>query len=92
MRPIHILSGIVFLALAFLSVTSFYTVDEGERAVIITQGKIVGVSEPGFHWKWPFITEAHTVSLRDGLAQYENIEAYTRDAQTATIHKVSREG
>ena len=32
---------------------SFYTVDEGERGVVIRTGEITGVATPGLHWKLP---------------------------------------
>lgn len=93
MSPSTIFKSVVLgiVALVGLSVVtgSFYTVDEGERAVVVTQGKVAGVSEPGFHWKAPFISDAHVVSLRDGLAEYSEVQAYTRDAQVATVHRIS---
>ncbi|OWZ90418.1 hypothetical protein B9J07_27925 [Sinorhizobium sp. LM21] len=68
---------------------SFYTVDEGEKSVITRNGAVVGVAEAGFHWKMPFMDTTHPVSLRDGMIPFENIEAYTSDGQTATVHAIS---
>lgn len=68
---------------------SFYTVDEGEKAVITRNGAIVDVAGPGFHTKTPFVDDANTVSLRDGMISFDEIQVYTQDGQTATVHKVS---
>ena len=79
---------VAFLALGIVG-GSFYTVDEGEKAVITRNGAVVGVAEPGFHTKTPFIDDTTSVSLRDGMLSYEDIKAYTRDGQTATVHRIS---
>lgn len=75
---------IVLLVLSFVG-GSFYTVDEGERAVVTSQGKISGVSQPGFHWKLPFITEAHIISVRTQALEFKNEPVYTADRQTANV-------
>ncbi|NPD15295.1 hypothetical protein HOY34_08795 [Xinfangfangia sp. D13-10-4-6] len=43
---------------------SFYTVDEGERGVIVSFGTVQGTADPGIHFKMPIITSVHTVPLR----------------------------
>lgn len=90
MRPISLALG-AFLALFVLSTAlgSFYQIDEGERGVIITNGKVTGTVGAGLHWKMPFITAVETISLRDGVLAFDNLEAYTSDKQTATITRVS---
>lgn len=87
-----IIAGFSFFAFLFVASIiggSFYTVDEGEKAVVLRNGAVAGVSSPGFHWKAPFIDEAKTVSLRDGMLTFDEIQVYTADGQTATVHKVS---
>ncbi|MRX71760.1 FtsH protease activity modulator HflK [Bacillus lacus] len=56
-RRIYVMAGLtVFIAAALLvGLTSWYTVDESEQAVIITLGEVeAGISEPGLHFKWPW--------------------------------------
>lgn len=68
---------------------SFYTVDEGEKAVILRNGAVTGIATPGFHWKAPFVDSTHDVSLRDDTIVFDDTEAYTKDKQTATVHRIS---
>lgn len=79
----------VMIAAVFVSAGSFYTVDEGEKAVITRNGAVTAVAEAGFHTKTPFIDDVHSVSLRDGVISFDDIKAYTKDGQTATVHKIS---
>lgn len=80
-----ILGGLVVaVVLSFLG-GSFYTVDEGERAIVVSQGKISGVSGAGFHWKKPFLDDAHTISLRTQVVEFPDEPVYTGDRQTATV-------
>lgn len=64
---------------------SFYTVDEGERAVVLRNGAVVGVADPGLHWKTPIIDDTHTISIQSKSKLYENVASYSRDQQPATM-------
>ena len=64
---------------------SFYTVNQGERAVILTNGSLTRVDDPGLHFKIPFIQSAHFISTRVETVPYEKVMAYTFDQQTATL-------
>lgn len=75
----------VFLIVASVAGGSFYTVDEGERAVIVSQGKIGSVAGPGFHWKLPFVTDAHIISVRTQAMELPQEPVYTADRQTANV-------
>ncbi len=93
MSPAKIISG-VFAAIALFAVLSvvggsFYTVDEGEKAIVLRNGAVTGVADAGFHWKAPWVDDTKEVSLRDGMIAFDEIKAYTRDGQTATVHRVS---
>lgn len=44
----------VAIILLYIGFTSFYTVEERERAVILTFGKITGESTSGLHFKFPY--------------------------------------
>ncbi|MCF8861637.1 prohibitin family protein [Xanthomonas campestris pv. campestris] len=68
---------------------SFYTVDEGEKAVILRNGAVTGIATPGFHWKAPFLDSAVDISLRDETITFDEVKAYTKDSQTATVHRIS---
>jgi len=90
MNPIKIGLGVVLaffgLSLAF---GSFYTVDEGERAVILYNGAVTGTADPGLHWKKPLVEDVVTFSVRDNVVNFEGLQAYTRDQQVATVTNIS---
>lgn len=85
------LGGFIFTLLFVVSLLagSFYTVDEGERAVLTTNGKVSGTADPGLHFKLPFVTAAHTISTRSLVISYDNLEAYTSDQQIATVESIA---
>ena len=76
---ISALMGITILA------GSWYTVPEGSRAVITTNGAATGVAEPGLHFKWPLIQSAVDINVQNRTTVYENVLAYSRDQQTASM-------
>lgn len=47
--------GIVILFVVSLFSGTWYTIDQGERGVILRNGAMTGVAEPGFHLKIPFV-------------------------------------
>ena len=89
MNPATIIKSAVFgvFALVVLGILggSFYTVDEGERAVVVSQGRMSGISGPGFHAKMPFITDAHIISVRTLAIEFPEEPVYTADRQTAAV-------
>ncbi|TVX97735.1 FtsH protease activity modulator HflK [Cohnella terricola] len=46
--------GVAVLFAALIAYSSFYTVQEQERAAILTFGKYSGDSTAGLHFKWPY--------------------------------------
>lgn len=86
-----ILGGIVVAALVAVMALfgSFYTVDEGDRGVVVKMGVVTGTAEPGIHFKLPFVTSVHTVPVRNQIKSYEGLEAYTTDQQIATIEGIN---
>lgn len=83
------------LALAVL-MTAFggwYTVDQTQRAVLLRNGAIVEVTQPGFHLKTPWIEtvakidmQTHTKTYgRDETSGKDVMEAYSADQQPAML-------
>jgi regulator of protease activity HflC (stomatin/prohibitin superfamily) len=64
---------------------SWYTVDQGEEAVILRNGAIIDTVGPGLHFKLPFIDDAVSISLQLHTAVYDNMESYSRDQQPANV-------
>ena len=66
-----LLIGLLVLVLGIALLTSFYTVDDKQQAVVTTFGKVTDVTDPGLHFKLPFgIQQAHKVDVN----VYQKIE------------------
>ncbi len=82
------IKGIIAIAVSFLGLIllfgSFYTVDEGERVVLLRNGALHGTEGPGWHLKMPIIDDAVTLSIRTEKTPYP-LSAYSKDIQTAKI-------
>ena len=79
------------LALLLLFWT-YFTIDQGERGVILHNGAVVGEAEPGLHFKMPIITSIVKISVQVQKEAFEKtaagdnrLQAYSRDQQPATI-------
>jgi len=64
---------------------SFYTVDQGERAIVLRNGAITGISDPGLGWKVPLVDDVVKLSVQSRKVSYEKMSTYSRDQQPATI-------
>jgi membrane protease subunit HflK len=61
----------VVLVLAVAALTSFYTVDDKQQAVVTTFGKVTDITNAGLHFKLPFgIQQVHKVDVN----VYQKIE------------------
>lgn len=77
-----VVAGLV--ALTILG-SSWYTVDQGERGVILRSGAVTGVAEPGLGFKMPIVDRVIDIDVRSRAKIYENVLAYSRDQQTAGL-------
>lgn len=69
------------LAVVVLPFLSYYTVNEGERGILLRYGKIVKVAEPGLGFKIPFMESVEKISTR------RSIRDYRPTAATSNRHK-----
>lgn len=76
----------VVLLVLFTFIDGMYTVDEGERGVILRTGSVVGVAQPGFHLKYPFVDSIVTLSVRELKYEFEPQSSYSKDLQEALIN------
>ncbi len=87
MRPFStIIAGLIGLVLLSIILGSWYTVDEGERGVILRYGAVAGIAQPGLGFKLPIIDSVVRVSVQSKAAIYNGMEAYSRDQQPATMN------
>ena len=90
MNPMLNLKSIAGLLVGVLLVVvllgSWYTVNETERGVLLRNGALVGVVEPGLSFKIPFIETVKFISVQSQATTYEGLQAYSKDQQTATLN------
>lgn len=86
-NPIALLgTGIVaFLILLLGLFSSFYQIDQGERGVVLRNGELVGIAEPGLGFKVPMIDDVKHISIRDFVVKMP-LEAYSYDQQPANMN------
>lgn len=77
----------VLVGLILLTVVggSFYTVDQGERGVILRNGKVVGTAEPGLGFKWPIVDTVKEINVQTQARVYNKVAVYSRDQQSAIL-------
>jgi regulator of protease activity HflC (stomatin/prohibitin superfamily) len=64
---------------------SFYTVDQGERGVILRNGAVVGTAEPGLGFKMPIVDSIREINVQTQARVYEKVMVYSRDQQNAKL-------
>ena len=74
-----------FMLLIILLWGAWYTVDQGERGVILRTGAVIGVAEPGLNFKIPMIDSIRFLSVQSRKVEYKQIYAYSRDQQPAEL-------
>lgn len=62
-----------------------YTLDEGVRGVILRNGKVVGIAEPGLGIKVPLIDRVTPISVQNRSRIYKDLPAYSSDQQNAVM-------
>lgn len=80
-------AGIGFVSLVALGIFfgSWYRVDEGERAVVLTNGSFSEIAGPGLNFKIPFFQTARFFSVRNEVIPFEQMAAYSFDQQIAEL-------
>lgn len=74
-----------FVTLVVLG-TSIYTVDQGERGVILRNGAVVGTADPGMGFKLPIIDKVREINVQTQARLYEKVMVYSRDQQNADLY------
>jgi regulator of protease activity HflC (stomatin/prohibitin superfamily) len=81
-----IVGGILGVCAIVLFLSTYYTVDQYERAVLTRFGKVVAVSEPGLHFKLPFVNYVHTYRIDIlSIQPKEAVNTYTVDNQEVDV-------
>lgn len=77
-------AGALFLLIVVCAFGSFYQVDQGERGVVLRNGSLSSVAEPGLGFKTPVLDSVRFISVRDHNVTLP-LEAYSFDQQPATM-------
>jgi regulator of protease activity HflC (stomatin/prohibitin superfamily) len=84
--------GVIAVAALVVLFSTYFTIDQGERGVILHNGAIAGEAEPGLHFRMPIITSIQKISVQIQKEAFEKtgevdnrLQAYSRDQQPATI-------
>ena len=64
---------------------SWYTVDSGERGVLLRNGAVTGTADPGLGFKMPLIDSVRRISVQSQARPYADMLAYSKDQQTAGL-------
>ena len=81
-----IVGGLLAVLLLIALMGSWYTVNETERGVLLRNGALVGVVEPGLSFKIPLIETVKLISVQSNATTYQGLQAYSKDQQTATLN------
>ena len=81
-----IVGGLLAVLLLIALMGSWYTVNETERGVLLRNGALVGVVEPGLSFKIPLIETVKRISVQSNATTYQGLQAYSKDQQTATLN------
>jgi regulator of protease activity HflC (stomatin/prohibitin superfamily) len=84
-RNVLAVIAVAVVVVFIVVVESFYTVNEGDRGVILRLGKVVGVAEPGFGLKMPFTDNIVSMTVRTQKEQFPELPSYSKDVQEAVI-------
>ena len=79
------LSALIILAII---VGSWYTVDQTQRGVLLRNGALVEVVQPGLHFKWPVIDNVVWIDMQTRTYSWTKVNSYSADQQPADL-KVS---
>jgi regulator of protease activity HflC (stomatin/prohibitin superfamily) len=76
---------LTFVVLMTVVFGSWYTIDQGERGVILRNGAITATVGPGLGFKMPWIDDVEYISLQSHNKRFENVASYSKDQQPAQI-------
>jgi regulator of protease activity HflC (stomatin/prohibitin superfamily) len=64
---------------------SWYTIDQTERGVLLSNGAFSGVVEPGLHFKAPWIQAVYKIDMQTKNFTFDKVNSYSADQQPADL-------
>jgi regulator of protease activity HflC (stomatin/prohibitin superfamily) len=77
--------GVIVILAVIVAASSWYTVDQGERGVILRLGAVTGEAGAGLGFKIPLIDTVEHISVQSQNTRYTDVKTYSRDQQPATL-------
>ena len=62
----------------------FYTIEQGDRGVLLRWGKVIEVADSGLHFKLPFVDTIHKMTIRTRKVKLK-LPVYSKDIQAADV-------
>lgn len=81
----NIIGSVIGVFALFVVLGSWYTIDQGERGVILRYGAVIGDATPGLGFKIPIIDDVEYISVQSHARVWDNVVAYSRDQQSANV-------
>lgn len=81
-KAVSIIATVLILFVIFMG--TYFTVDQGERGIVLRFGAFQRIAEPGLNFKMPFFESVHTISLQTQVSHFK-LAAYSRDQQPADL-------
>jgi regulator of protease activity HflC (stomatin/prohibitin superfamily) len=79
------ISVLAVIAVLYIGISGCYTIDQGDRGVVLRNGAAIGTADPGLNFKLPIIDSVVVLSTRTEKETYQDVEAYSKDIQPANI-------
>lgn len=83
--PRNTILAIVSAILLALVISGSYIINDRERGVILTNGKVTGIAEGGWHLKKPLIDTIVRIPVTNEAMKFDKLQAYSQDSQTAAL-------
>lgn len=80
-----VFGALLFVVLLFIAFGSWYTIDSGDRGVLLRNGAVTGTAEPGLGFKTPWIEDVVEMSVRQVNWQFKDVAAYSQDQQIGNM-------
>jgi regulator of protease activity HflC (stomatin/prohibitin superfamily) len=77
--------GLIGVGVLTVIFGSWYTIDQTQRGVLLLNGALVEVVQPGLHFKWPWIEAVYKIDMQTHTKTVEKMEAYSADQQPANL-------
>lgn len=83
-----IIGAFALLIVFSMVLSSWYTVDQTQRGVLLRNGALVTVVQPGLHFKLPWFEAVAKIDMQTHNFHWDKVNSYSADQQPADI-KVS---